>query len=46
MAKFYDAIMEFPRDISFLSTNTLLINQLFENFEKSSLALLLKHNPL
>jgi hypothetical protein len=45
MAKFYDAITELPRDIS-LSTYTSLINQLFENFEKSSLALLLEHNPL
>jgi len=35
MTKFYDAIMEFPRDIS---SYTLLINQLLENFEKSSLA--------
>jgi len=33
MVKFYDKIMEFPRDISYQLT-TLQINKSFENFDK------------
>jgi hypothetical protein len=45
MAKFYDAIMEFPRDISYQLTPFWLINFL-KILKKSSFASLLEHNPL
>ncbi len=35
MAKFYDKTMEFPKDISKISTNNLGEKKMFENFDKN-----------